>query len=298
MAGKKRRGRSKGPTGPTTTELLKRSLTSYARAFPSIALVGLAGGLPMQLLVVWLLLRQGIQDDAVWVMRYQGIADWILGSLIAAALYRTIHRSIAEGPPRASELTGRLGWAYRRALGVWLGMFLTRMMVSFAVMIPGLPILGGLYLLGQRWPLLFRLVSDPGAVSELDPAMLLWLLAMVPLLALPMFFYLRYQLADTIVSLERTDGFEAMQRSKQLTTGAKWKLLWGVIVLGLPIELLWLLLSGLGDAIDPWAGALGNAIGMVLAALPGTFLVQVYLSQGGDAQDRRRVAAGAESPEA
>jgi hypothetical protein len=30
---------------------------------------------------------------------------------------------------------------------------------------------------------------------------------------------------------------------------------------------------------------------MVLAALPGTFLVHVYLAQGGDAVDRRTVAA-------
>ena len=184
-----------------------------------------------------------------------------------------------------------LGWAYRRALSVWLGTFLTLMMVSFAVVIPGLPVLGGLYLIQRRWPALGEVVTDPSRVVSLSPGELAPLLLMLPLLAPPVYFFLRYALAEVVVALERTDGFEALQRSKALTLGARSKLLVAMVVLDGPVLAVGLGIEGLADSVSPWAGSFATAFSMVLAALPGTFLVHVYLAQGGDAVDRRTVAA-------
>jgi hypothetical protein len=272
--------------------LIRRALASYVRALPVIAVVGLIGAIPMQLAVTWLLSHQGIGDDAVWELRYQGLADWLFGSLISPAVFLVIHRSIVEAS--RGERTGvlvMLGWAYRRALSVWLGTFLTRMMVSFAVVIPGLPVLGGLYLIQRRWPALGEVVTDPSRVVSLSPGELAPLLLMLPLLAPPVYFFLRYALAEVVVALERTDGFEALQRSKALTLGARSKLLVAMVVLDGPVLAVGLGIEGLADSVSPWAGSFATAFSMVLAALPGTFLVHVYLAQGGDAVDRRTVAA-------
>ena len=299
MAAKKQKKRAGGKArrpsaSPKTLELIGRALKSYFSAFPLIALVGLAGAVPLQLAVTWLLHRQGIVGDTTWEWRYQGFADWLFGSLIAPALYFAVHRSILERdaatPPRGGSHLASFGASYRRGVSVWLGMFLTRMMVSFAIMIPALPLLGGLYLLNQRFPALGRMMTDPSAASSITPEMLIYALLLLPLLLLPLFFYLRYSLAECVVALERTDGFEALGRSRTLTDGAKWKLLLGMVLLDTPVLLVGLLLEGLAVEVSPWAGALATAVTMVLAALPGTFLVHVYLAQGGDAVDRRRVS--------
>ena len=199
--------------------LLLRSLRGYVRALPAIAVVGLAGAIPMQLVVTWLMVHQGIAGDLIWEWRYQGLADGILGCVISAALYLTIHRCLVQGPPSLVGLPRVLGWAYRRAVGVWLGMFMTRMMVSFVIALPALPLLGGLYLITRRWPEFSQVITHPGSASP-NPATLLPFLILVPLLALPLFYYLRYALIEAVVSLERTDGFEALRRSQTLTDGA------------------------------------------------------------------------------
>ncbi len=288
MTSRKQRKERRSRSGPSTVELLRASLKTYVSALPAIATVALAGAIPLNLALTWLMERQGIAGDRLWELRYQGLADLILGSLIGPAVYLAIHRVIARGPPRTAELPRVLGWAYKRAVGVWIGMFLTRLMVSFAVMIPALPLLGGLYLINRRFPELSALATDPAA-APIRPEMVLWLLLLVPLLVPPMYYYLRFILAEVVVSLERTDGFEAMQRSRALTRGVKWKVLLGLTALEVPIFLLGLALEAIGDGINPWAGALGTAASALLLALSGTFLVQVYLSQSGDAQDRRKV---------
>ena len=291
---KKERGRRVRPRSetPGTLTLARRALKSFFLAFPTLALVGLIGAVPLQLAVTWLMQRQGIVGDALWEWRYQGFADWIFGSLIAPALYFAIYRSIVEREAQETDRKGRLlmlGASYRRGVSVWLGMFLTRMKVSFAVMIPALPLLGGLALLNRRYPELGRLMTDPSSASSISGEMVLYLVLLLPLLMLPLFFYLRYSLTECVVALERTDGFEALRRSRGLTDGVKTKLLVGMILLDTPVLIVSLILEAVAAGVSLWAGALATAVSMVLAALPGAFLVHVYIAKGGDGEDRRRV---------
>jgi hypothetical protein len=90
------------------------------------------------------------------------------------------------------------------------------------------------------------------------------------------------------VALEGKDGFEALQRSRTLTSGAKWRILWGVILLGLPYEALAFTVPEAVASFGPMVVGAARACCLIVTAMAGAFLVEVYRAQGGEAIRERK----------
>jgi hypothetical protein len=254
--------------------LLADAARLWVRALPVIVGVTLVGPLPLQLALSWILVRQGIWDQPLWRLQYQGIADWVVGSLLVAALYIAI-ADVAAGAERGGRCVG-VGGAYRRALRAWLGMFLTRMMVSVVVGVAALPALLGLWLAGRLSPGLAAALRDPASLADLGPAGLAPLAIVVPFLVPAALVYLRYALVEPVVALERVDGFEALERSAGLTAGVRLPLARSLLPLVAALEVVGLAVSAAGDALGPWASALATAASGLVFCLAGCLLVVVH----------------------
>lgn len=264
--------------------LLRKTLSSYWSSLPAFAAVVLVVAIPSQLVLAWILQRQGV-ESTFWHMQYQGAAEWVVGSLIVSSLYVTIHASIRNEAPQG--LGSVVIWAYRRGVRAWPGMFMTRLMVSFVVGVASLPALLGVWGVTQLWPGLGRLLSSPERLEQSSPIEFAPLLLVIPLFALPLAIYLRYALTEAVVSIERRDGFEALQRSRTLTHGVRWQMLLCLLPLEIPIQALQFGVLGAAPELGPYLTAMITTFIMVLAALTGTLLVHIYRKQGGDGSPRR-----------
>lgn len=269
----------------TLPALLRRSLATYFKALPAITVVTLAAQLPTQMLLGVIFERQGI-TSSFWQEQHRSLGDLVIGSLVLPALYAVLYRA-ARGK-RLSDLPQTLRWAYGRGLfgwvWTWLGMFMTRFLVSFIVGVAMLPALAGAWGVSRAWPAIDQLIRAPeqlASVAASDPTALAPLLLAAPLLALPVALLLRYALAEPAVALERIDGFEALKRSQDLTTGVKWRILAGLVVLGLPYEAALLALPQAIASLGQVAAGAARACCLVLGALVGAFLFEVFLARGG-----------------
>lgn len=259
--------------------LLRQTISSYWRILPSVAAVVLVGAVPSQMILAWIIQRQGV-TSTFWHMQYQGAFEWVIGSLIVSALYVAIHELIRGDAPRG--LGGVVPWAYRRGVRAWPGMFMTRIMVSFVVGIASFPTLIGVWGVTRLWPELGRMLSSPEAMEHASPSDFFPLLLVTPLLALPVAIYLRYALTEAVVSIERRDGFDALQRSKTLTRGARWRMLLCLLPLELPIQTLHFVVFGAAPELGPYVTALATSGIMVLGVLTGTLFIHIYIAQGGE----------------
>ncbi len=273
------KGRAKLTSSPGVS-FIGEALRLWVRALPRIIGVTVLGGLPIQLLLAWIFIHQGLEDDALWQMQYQGIADWVMGSLVIAALYQTIHGSLVGDA--GLGWTSAISAAFRRGFHVWVGMFVTRMIVSVVVGVAMFPVLGGLWVAGRLSPRLTQVMGSPENIMTFSAAELAPLLIIVPLLIPPFLVFLRYALVEPIVAIEGIDGFEALQRSKALTTGARWSLVKGLLPLVLPLEVLSFIVASVGSQLGPWGAALLTTTNMVLLSTTGCLLVVYYRIRGGD----------------
>jgi hypothetical protein len=284
--------------------LLRRSLTTYAKALPAIAAVTLAAQLPTQIFLGVIFERRGI-TSSFWQEQYRSLGDLVIGSLILPAIYSILYQS-TQGQ-RLADLPRTLRWAYGRGLfgwvWTWLGMFMTRFLVSFVVGAAMLPAMAGAWGVSRAWPEIGRLVAAPeqlasAAVSA--PTALAPLLLAAPLLALPLVIFLRYALAEPAVALERVDGFEALKRSQELVSGAgvKWRLLAGLVVLDLPYEAASMALPEIAAPLGQVAVGAAKACCLVLGVVLAAFLVEVFLAEGGEPRDERKPAAPRPEPAA
>ena len=277
----------------TVRAMLGRTFVCYGRALPRVAAVMLVGAVPSQLVLAWLLERYGVTSP-FWEMQYQGLVDWIIGSLIVGAIYPTIFEATSGDDGRG--LIGAVGWAYARGLRSWAGMFVTRTMVSFVFGIAALPVLAGVWGVGRLWPDLGQTLTDPERILEASAADIAPLLLVVPLVAIPVGVLLRYVLVEAVVSLERIDGLAAMQRSASLTKGARWRILLCLLAVGLPPQAAMYVVVGASSEVGAVASALLSSAVMVFGALRATAYVVIYEVQGGEAP-ALRVAPGKTEPE-
>jgi len=262
----------------TASLLLSRTLKTYVKVLPQITLVALAGSLPLQLFIAWLIEQQE-GDSALMMMQYQGLGDWVFGSLIVAALYNTIYDAVIGADDKG--LIATLISSYKRGLRAWVGMFVTRMMVSIAVGVSAAPTLAAFWAIGKFWPDMPQVSLVEGNVPTEAWGKLAPLILATPLLALPIMLYLWYVLTEIVVAVERIDGFSALQRSRELTRGIRWKILAGLAPLVIPLQILSFWLLGISEALGPWLSGLLTALTMVIIAIVGTFLAHVYVAQGG-----------------
>ncbi len=267
-----------GPGRWSTISLIRRALGSYWRGLPRIAAVALAGALPMQLLVAWIIEAQEI-TDAFWQYQYQGLADLLLGTLIVTAVYTAIHDSIEGTSPKSCVQA--IGQAYLKGLKAWTGMFITRFMVSIVVGLVALPVLAGVWVVSQAFPQVAQQLAAAENPEAIDVGALWPLVLVTPLFIPVLAIFLRYVLTEPLVALRRIDGFEALEASKALTKGVRLRVLAGMLVLTLPVDVIFLLVSTSTSLLGPWVAAVLTACTMVLAAISGTFLVHVFIEQGG-----------------
>jgi hypothetical protein len=253
-------------------------VSTFVSSLPTLAAVVLATALPTQLLLAWIFIRLGAESNAGSQVLFQSFADLIVGSLTIPATYVALREAIER---RSAPLLGRVGRAYRRAVGVWVGMALTRLVAQFVVSVTGLlPMLGGYLVVRHLAPGLAGVIEDPWAViASASPRELALLAAVLPLGAGGVVTYLWYALAEPVVALERLDGFAALQRSKALTQGLRKRILAGMVLLGGPIVVGDSLLTGVGARHGVWLGAIVGSALLVAWVLPSSFLAHVFLAR-------------------
>lgn len=262
---------------PRLGPLLWRSVSTYFRSLPVIAAVVLATALPAQLALAWLFVRLGLEQDPSWQGRYQGLADLTIGCLTIPATLIAILAAL-EGP-RLGPLRA-LARAYRAALGVWVGTFVTRLMVSFIVLVAGgLPLLVGMAVVGWVWPDAPGLLDGAQALETASLGELWPLLLPLPLAAGGVVVFLWYALAEVVVALERVDGFAALERSRALTAGVRRQVLAGLLLLSGPVLAAELATYGAGARVGVWWGAALTSALLVASALPATFLVCLFVER-------------------
>jgi hypothetical protein len=255
-------------------------LRLFRSAFVPLVAVALVGWLPLQLGIAWATPSLDLANDRMTRMMVVAFSDWVFGSYIYAACYLTLY-GCAEGRAPKSVLA-TLGWAYRRALRLWPGMWLTRFMVSFVVGVASFPLLAGFGALQRYAPESAYIISDLDSLYDVDSADLLPLLLLIPLLIPPIFIYLRYMLAEVVVALGRTDGFDALQKSRALTEGFKKRLVVAVLVIGVPVEIVTGIATLVGQALGLYGEAVFAAITMVGYSVSAALFVHFYLLRGGD----------------
>jgi hypothetical protein len=235
-------------------------------------LVAVVGGLPVQLALAWWLGSRVDEVSAFWQRQYQYMVYLLWGPLMTPALLGTMWAVAQDKLPRPWSQAIR--WAYCLGWKRWLGTFLTRLMVGFVLGLAALPLWGGLWLIGRRWPELAALVSA-GDWGGLTWGGLFPLLLLLPL-ALPMVvFYLRYALAEVVVTVEGIDGFEALQRSRELTRGRLWPLLLVLLPLVVPATIVDEASMAVGG-VNLWAGAVTATVAPIAIALVGMLLLLLY----------------------
>jgi hypothetical protein len=287
------RRRETGRRQETTSRgFVRSSLKICVRALPAAVVVTLAAQLPTQLLLGEVFGRRGI-TSAFWQEQYRSVADLAIGSLLLPALYAVFYRATLG--ERLAGLPRTIRWAYGggafKWIGTWLGMFMTRFLVSFVVGVAFLPALAGAWGVSRAWPAIGRVLAAPDRIASAiasAPATFAPMLLVVPLLVLPLAIWLRYALAEPAAALERIDGFEALKRSQELTSGARRHVLGGLVALYVPFQVAWFLLPEIAATAGPLAVGAMKACCLVLAAPFMAFLVEVFLAQGGAPRDERR----------
>jgi len=262
---------------PAFFVLLRKSLRMWWRGIAPIAVTVCLGTVPVQLLLAWALSSQGLEGDATWMMRYQGLVDLALGPLVLAAVLISIKQVLDEGG--AGALSSALS-SYRQAVGVWGGMFLTRIMVAFVLLVSLIPLLAGWLVVTHFSPAAARLLTEPAYEVLVEQPADLWpLLFLLPLGVGAVLVYLWYALSEVVVAVERKDGFEALRRSRALSKGARRQILGVLILFGIPLFALEQAVASLAVSHGIWVGAALFCVYGLAATLPATVLVRIHHRQ-------------------
>lgn len=277
MPRRRRKGKEpqrSSPKSPTVGGLLRESFASLRSVVGVGAFVIIAGALPIQLIVTAVFVERGLTGDSLLLLQVQSLIDWVFGSVIISAVYNTL--SLRSERSEELSLGQTVVRAYRKGLKTWLGLFLTRGMVGFVVGIAALPVFLGLWLVGRLSPGLAALTSDPSAISGLGIGDFLPLLLVVPFAIPGVIIFLRYLLADAVVSLEGIDGFLALQRSRTLMRGRARVVFLALLPLLVPLEALGMLTAASISVVGVWIGAFLTVGMMVLNLSLEVLLFRVY----------------------